>query len=131
VTGTLWQQEQRGTDRLDLLPEREQRGEWCQLASPLAAVVVRQRRGRDFMVTNVRRAGRRSGARGDYSDTVLHSHPVGEIEVTGDALELPGEDLTLIAYTAEAGSHAQQQLDFLASWSASPSEHQHDRRGNS
>ncbi|WP_120523061.1 helix-turn-helix transcriptional regulator [Arthrobacter celericrescens] len=43
---------------------------------------------------------------------------VGEIELTGDALELPGEGLTLIAYTAEPGSRAQDQLDFLASWSA-------------
>jgi hypothetical protein len=42
---------------------------------------------------------------------------VGEIELTGDALDLPGEDLTLIAYTAEPGSHAQEQLDFLTSWS--------------
>jgi transcriptional regulator with XRE-family HTH domain len=50
----------------------------------------------------------------------LHSHLVGEIELTGDALELPREDLTLIAYSAEAGSHAQQQLDFLASWSGAP-----------
>lgn len=44
---------------------------------------------------------------------------VGEIELTGDALDLPGEGLTLIAYTAEPGSHAQDQLDFLASWSTS------------
>lgn len=43
---------------------------------------------------------------------------VGEIELSGDALELPGEGLTLIAYTAEPGSRAQDQLDFLASWSA-------------
>ncbi|UKA64397.1 helix-turn-helix transcriptional regulator [Arthrobacter sp. FW306-04-A] len=43
---------------------------------------------------------------------------VGDIELTCDALELPGEGLTLIAYTAEPGSHAQEQLDFLASWSA-------------
>ena len=43
---------------------------------------------------------------------------VGDIELTGDALELPGEGLTLIAYTAEPGSRAQDQLDFLASWSA-------------
>lgn len=47
----------------------------------------------------------------------LHCPLVGEIELTGDALDLPGEDLTLIAYTAEPGSHAQEQLDFLASWS--------------
>jgi len=51
----------------------------------------------------------------------LHNPLVGDIELTGDALELPGEGLTLIAYTAEPGSHAQQQLDFLTSWSASGS----------
>ncbi|WP_181365303.1 MmyB family transcriptional regulator, partial [Arthrobacter sp. HMWF013] len=44
---------------------------------------------------------------------------IGEIELTGDALDLPGQDLTLIAYTAEPGSHAQEQLDFLTSWSIS------------
>ncbi|MDQ1058628.1 hypothetical protein QFZ23_002529 [Arthrobacter globiformis] len=49
----------------------------------------------------------------------LHNALVGDIELTGDALELPGEDLTLIAYTAEPGSHAQEQLDFLASWNTS------------
>ncbi|WP_085930093.1 MmyB family transcriptional regulator [Pseudarthrobacter phenanthrenivorans] len=43
---------------------------------------------------------------------------VGEIELTGDALELPGEGLTMIAYSAEPGSQAQEKLDFLASWSA-------------
>jgi transcriptional regulator with XRE-family HTH domain len=42
---------------------------------------------------------------------------IGEIELTGDALEIPGEGLTLIAYTAEPGSHAEEQLAFLASWS--------------
>jgi len=47
----------------------------------------------------------------------LHNPLIGDIELTGDALELPGEGLTLIAYTAEPGSHAQQQLDFLTSWS--------------
>jgi transcriptional regulator with XRE-family HTH domain len=49
----------------------------------------------------------------------LRNPLVGEIELTGDALELPGEGLTLIAYTAEPGSRAKDQLDFLASWSAS------------
>ena len=48
----------------------------------------------------------------------LHNPLVGDIELTGDSLELPGEGLTLIAYTAEPGSHAQQQLDFLTSWGA-------------
>lgn len=41
------------------------------------------------------------------------------LSCTGDALELPGEGLTLIAYTAEPGSRAQDQLDLLASWSTS------------
>ena len=46
---------------------------------------------------------------------------VGDLTLTGDALELPGEDLILITYTAPAGSPAQEQLDFLASWTASRS----------
>jgi transcriptional regulator with XRE-family HTH domain len=48
----------------------------------------------------------------------LHNKLVGEIELTGDALEVTGEDLTLTAYTAKPDSHAQQQLSFLASWAA-------------
>lgn len=48
----------------------------------------------------------------------LHNTLVGEIELTGDALELLGDGLTLIAYTAEPASRAQQQLDLLASWHA-------------
>jgi transcriptional regulator with XRE-family HTH domain len=50
----------------------------------------------------------------------LHNKLVGDIELTGDALEIVGEDLTLIAYTAKPDSHAQQQLNFLASWAAAP-----------
>lgn len=46
----------------------------------------------------------------------LHNPLVGDLELTGDSLELPGDGLTLIAYTAERGSHAQEQLDFLSSW---------------
>jgi hypothetical protein len=49
----------------------------------------------------------------------LHNALVGDIDLTADALELPGEELTLIAYTAEPGSHAQDQLGFLASWNPS------------
>ncbi len=43
----------------------------------------------------------------------------GDLTLTGDAIELPGEDLILITYTAPADSPAQQQLDLLASWAAS------------
>jgi transcriptional regulator with XRE-family HTH domain len=50
------------------------------------------------------------------SRKTLRNPLIGEIELTGDALDLPGEDLTLIAYTAEPGSHAAEQLAFLASW---------------
>lgn len=48
----------------------------------------------------------------------LHSQLVGDIELTGESLDIPGEGLTIIAYTAEPGSPAQEQLGFLASWSA-------------
>ncbi len=51
----------------------------------------------------------------------LRNPLVGEIELTGDALEVPGEGLTLIAYTAEPGSNAEEQLAFLASWTAAQS----------
>ena len=49
----------------------------------------------------------------------IHNKIVGELELTGDALELPGDGLTLITYTAPAESHAQEQLAFLASWTTS------------
>jgi hypothetical protein len=49
----------------------------------------------------------------------LHSKLVDDIELTGD-LEIFGENLTLTAYTAKPDSHAQQQLNFLASWPAPP-----------
>ena len=48
----------------------------------------------------------------------LHNRIVGDIELTGDALELVGDDLTLIAYTADAGSEAADQLRLLAAWQA-------------
>ena len=46
----------------------------------------------------------------------LHNSVVGDLELTGDALELPGEGLTMIAYTAEPGSAAADKLAVLASW---------------
>ncbi|MHA7290303.1 MmyB family transcriptional regulator [Arthrobacter sp. MDT3-24] len=47
----------------------------------------------------------------------LHNPIVGDLELTGDSLELPGEGLTLIAYTAEPGSESQEKLEFLTMWS--------------
>ena len=48
----------------------------------------------------------------------LHNRVVGDIELTGNALEMPGDDLVLIAYTADPGSQAEDQLRLLASWAA-------------
>jgi hypothetical protein len=40
------------------------------------------------------------------------------LQQEADVLELSGDGLTVIAYTAPADSTAQQQLDFLANWSS-------------
>jgi hypothetical protein len=48
----------------------------------------------------------------------LHNPVVGDIELTGNALELPGDGLVLIAYTADSGSPAEEQLLLLAAWAA-------------
>lgn len=45
-------------------------------------------------------------------------HPIaGDLELTGEALEFPGDpDLTIITYTCEPASPTEQALTFLASW---------------
>jgi len=45
-------------------------------------------------------------------------HPIaGDLELTGEALELPGDSgLTLITYTVEPASASAEALRFLASW---------------
>jgi hypothetical protein len=48
----------------------------------------------------------------------LANRVVGEIELTGDALDLAGDGLTVIAYSAAPGSQAEDQLKLLAAWSA-------------
>jgi transcriptional regulator with XRE-family HTH domain len=46
-------------------------------------------------------------------------HPiVGDLDLSFEAMELPGEDLTLLVYTAEPSSASQHALDLLASWAA-------------
>ena len=42
-------------------------------------------------------------------------------------VELPGEDLTMLVYTAEHGSASQQALDLLASWAATLERERQDR----
>jgi transcriptional regulator with XRE-family HTH domain len=48
----------------------------------------------------------------------LHHPVVGDLDLSYEAMELPGEDLTLIAYTAEPGSPTHDGLNLLASWAA-------------
>lgn len=46
-------------------------------------------------------------------------HPVvGDLDLSFEAMELPGEDLTMLVYTAEPGSRSQEALDLLDSWAA-------------
>lgn len=52
----------------------------------------------------------------------LNNAVVGDLELIGDALELPGDDLVLIVYTAPAGSRDQEKLDFLARWASNTPE---------
>jgi hypothetical protein len=48
----------------------------------------------------------------------LHHPVVGDLELTGEALDLPGDPgLTIITYTVEPASPSEQALGFLASWS--------------
>jgi transcriptional regulator with XRE-family HTH domain len=54
--------------------------------------------------------------------TKTFHHPgVGAVELTGEALLLPGDEgLTIITYTVEPNSPSAQALDFLASWTIEP-----------
>jgi transcriptional regulator with XRE-family HTH domain len=60
----------------------------------------------------------------------LNHSVVGELQVTGEALELTGDPgLRIIAYTVEPASPSEQALAFLASWSTqTTSEHQEPTR---
>jgi hypothetical protein len=49
----------------------------------------------------------------------LHNRIVGDIELNGDALELVGDGLTLITYTADVDSQSADQLRLLGTWQAS------------
>ncbi|MFI7065840.1 helix-turn-helix transcriptional regulator [Kribbella sp. NPDC050124] len=48
----------------------------------------------------------------------LHNSLVGDIDLTGEALELPGDGLVIITYTADPGSPAAEALRFLSSWAS-------------
>jgi transcriptional regulator with XRE-family HTH domain len=54
-------------------------------------------------------------------DKRLHHPVVGDLELSYETMELAADaGLNLTIYTAEAGSPAQQALDLLASWTATP-----------
>ena len=55
-----------------------------------------------------------------YTATKTMHHAIaGDLELTGEALHLPGDPgLTIITYTYEPASPTEQALAFLASWSA-------------
>lgn len=46
----------------------------------------------------------------------LHNSLVGDLELTGEAMELAGDGLVIITYTAEPDSPAAEALRFLSSW---------------
>jgi len=53
----------------------------------------------------------------------LHHPVVGDLELSYEALELPGDSgQRILAYTAEPGSPSQNALDLLASWTATPTQ---------
>jgi transcriptional regulator with XRE-family HTH domain len=62
----------------------------------------------------------------------MHHPVVGDIELTGEALALPGDTgLTIITYTVEPHSASEQALSFLASWTSQTATHDGDRETTS
>lgn len=50
----------------------------------------------------------------------FHHPVVGELELNYEVMQLSAEGLTIAAYTVEPGSKAEQTLNLLASWAATP-----------
>ncbi len=48
----------------------------------------------------------------------LHNSVVGDLDVTGEALELASDGLVVITYTVEPGSASAQAIRFLGSWAS-------------
>jgi MmyB-like transcription regulator ligand binding domain/Helix-turn-helix domain len=58
-------------------------------------------------------------------------HPVvGDLDLSFEAMELSGEDLTMLVYTAEPNSPSQHALDLLASWAATLDQEHHNREAS-
>lgn len=60
----------------------------------------------------------------------LHNSLVGDLALTGEAMELPGDGLVIITYTTEPDSPAAEALRFLANWASTsdPAPQQRDAR---
>lgn len=60
----------------------------------------------------------------------LHNSLVGDLALTGEAMELPGDGLVIITYTTEPDSPAAEALRFLANWAGTsdPAPQQRDAR---
>jgi transcriptional regulator with XRE-family HTH domain len=56
------------------------------------------------------------GSRRTAVSKVLHNSLVGDLDLTGEAMELLGDGLVIITYTAEPDTPAAEALRFLSSW---------------
>ena len=104
------------------------------LARSLTAAMLRFEAGRDPLNSDLTAligelALRSPQFRADWADRDVHEHRtgqktyrhpvVGELELTYDVLELPGETgLTITAYTCEPGTASADKLTLLATWAA-------------
>ncbi|SEG86660.1 hypothetical protein SAMN04489712_119140, partial [Thermomonospora echinospora] len=55
----------------------------------------------------------------------FHHPVVGDLHLTYESLDLPADDLTLVAYGTEPGSDSEDKLRLLASWAAEVALHHH------
>ncbi len=60
----------------------------------------------------------------------MHHPVVGDLELTGEALELPGDaGLTIITYTVEPSTPSAEALQFLSNWAVSETAPRNTRKG--
>lgn len=107
--------------------------DWA-LACSLTAAMLRFEAGRDPLNSDLTSligelATRSPQFRSDWADRDVHEHrtgrkvyrhpSVGDLDLTYDVFEMPGEDgLAITTYTADAGSTSEDKLTLLASWTA-------------
>jgi transcriptional regulator with XRE-family HTH domain len=132
----LFEAEQPNMARFIFLDSRAQTffGDWT-LACSLTAAMLRYEAGRDPLDEEITAivgelSMRSHQFRRDWADRDVHEHRtgtktyhhpvVGEVDLTYDVFEMPGEPgLSVTSYTAEGGSESAEKLSLLASWAAS------------